>query len=275
MVHPQAQKFIIALKQLGYTSRANDINLSHHTGMYLYLSVTDTYLPGNISINSKLDCFYPMIGNNKTSLGMDFIRLQLGTYTGAPTASAGEGFINFSTNSTSNIQSIKTGFTPPANQQFYHLSFNSGTDMGAVSPAQIEIGTSNGSGLLLGMKTAGGTLGNVYNTTNIFTPTQDSAANALSTQNVFLLSRVVSGHLNFLYLYDSSGVASPTQFAESPVTSSSNSFSPGQLLIGANTGGPTGGITTKKCQGASCGAGLLDTESIALLSIYDFLNNNK
>lgn len=278
-LHSQAQKFTIAQRTVSYPMRAKDLFLAHVTGMSIYMNINfETYGlfrtgSGGI-LSSSLDCLYPMIGTTKASLAMDFIRLVSGSYAGSPTATAGDGFVNFSTNTNSNVQYIKTGFTPPANQQSYHLSFNSGTDMAASS--QIEMGSTSGQGLLLGMLLTGNkTLGNVYNSINSFIPTVDSGGALLSTKNVFIVSRTNSSNLSYDYMIGVTGSLNPDAFGDSPVSAASITFTPGQICIGAALGGPTGGITTKSCLGASCGPGLSTAEANNLSEIYNYLNTNK
>lgn len=256
--------------------RSKDLICIHGASLIIYGIVNPSGLGLTAEdISSKLSVFYPAIGTTQASLSMDFMRLVAGIWVGSPAATAGDGFMNFSTNSNTRMQLVKTGFTPPANQTNYHLAYYSATTA-PVSPTQIDIGTTAGSGMILAMQSAGGTQGNLYNTTSAFVPTLDVGGAPLPiATNVFVISRIISTQEHFYYAIDSNGVFQPDEFVSSPVTSNTASYAPGQLQIGNNTGGPGGVYSTKNCEGMSAGSGLTKNQSILLISAFYYIFINK
>ncbi len=228
-------------------------------------------------MSSKLSVFIPAIGTTQSSIAMDFIRLVTASWAGTPAAGTGDGYVDFSGNNTTKMQHLKTSFTPPANQTNYHISYYTNTLVAPPGfPIQVDVGTSNGIGLTLGMTSNSGALGNLYNTTNAFCLVSNpSNGNPIVLPNAFIVSRVSTTQEHFYYAIDETSSFNPNESGNSPVTSNTTSFAPGFLVIGADLAAPGVTYTTKNCEGMSVGPGLTSNQAFLLLSAYYYIHTNK
>lgn len=278
-LHPQAQKYVIAMRNNSYNMRSKDLICIHGASLIIY----GLAYPGGASavatledISSKLSVFYPVIGTTQTSLSLDFIRLISGVWTGSPAATAGDGYVDFSTNTPTRMQAVKTGFTPPANQTNYHLAYYSATASVPSFPIQVDVGSSNGIGLSLGMKSTSGALGNLYNTTNAFClMLNPSNGNPVPLTNAFVVSRLTNTQEHFYYSIDDAAVFNPDESSSSPISSNATAFAPGSIIIGADLAAPGVTYTTKNCEGVSAGSGLTKNQAQLLLSAFYYIHTNK
>lgn len=281
MLHLQVQKYIIAQKNGGYSMRSKDIIGIHGASLIIY----GLAIPGGASvtgtledISDKLSIFMPMIGNTKNSLGMDFIRLTIASWQGSPSATPGDGYVDFSTNTPLKMQYLKTSFIPPANQTTYHLSYYTNTSVAPPGfPIQVDVGSANGIGLSLGMTSNSGVLGNLYNTTNAFcTMTNPGNGNPIKIPNAFIISRFhITNDEHFYYAIDDASIFDPNESSNSPVTNSTTAFAPGFVSIGADLAAPGVTYSTKNCEGVSVGPGLPANQAFLLLSAYYYIHINK
>lgn len=277
-LHPKAQRYTITMRNFSYNMRAKDIVCIQGASLIIhgYFTFPGTVVGTPEDISSKLSMFLPAIGTTQASVGMDYIRLATSSWIGTPSPPVGDGYVDFSTNSSARMQHLKTSFTPPANLTSYHLAYYSASTSSATFPTKVDVGTSNGIGLTLGMNGASGTLGNIYNTTNaVCLPKEQATGNPLSTQNIFLISRTNNTQEHFYYGIDTNLTFAPDEFNDSPVASSTTAFAPGFIVIGADLAAPGVTYTTRNCEGASVGTGLTLNQASILMSAFYYIHTNK
>lgn len=274
-IHPQAQKFIIKQKSLGYTPRGKDVLCAHGFGLRLYggVIIDDVIY---LDLSTKVQFCYPVIGTNKLSQGVDFIRLTtlpaVNWITSTTAIFNNDGSFDLNNPATSlapRQQYVKTDFTPAANQTSYHVAYYSATN----SPATkvVEIGNSNGAtqnfafGIYQNLLLDSGLLPTAVG--NLYSGPSSTANGSLFNQSLgfFILNRVNNTTIEFSQ--------EGTSLAETR-TSNSISTTPGVVWIGkdANT---VWKYSDRTCEGVAGGLDLTSDEKHSEYKSFLFLHNNK
>lgn len=263
MIHPQAQKLLIAMKGESYTPNVKDILSAHKFSIHTHQNCKDganTY----IEIASKCDGLYPFIGNTLASLAFNLVNIGTSastnkylTFVGSPTPTVSGGSVPW--NGTTQYADTSIPFTTVENRSNV-IGYYSLTNVTTVGKT-FDMGNIRGvgsMGVYLACRTAG----------------EKFAANLNSTSSG--LSPVIATSVGF-FLSLRVGTTSALKMLINGVSSDSSSSyttgtAPGNIFIGKIDSGNTSFHSIRTCAGSVIARDFTEAEGISLSNAFLNLN---
>jgi hypothetical protein len=263
MLHPQAQKLLVAMKGTSYTPRIKDIIAAHKFSLYTHHNVRDGGV-NYLKVSTKCDALYPFIGTTLGVLAFNLVNIGTAqsnyylTFVGSPTPTAGGGSVPWITPQYANTHISASTVSARSNcLGYYSLSNNnSGQDIGLNK-------TSIGPYLILR-----NFLSNFSTALNGAPITAPSPA-PTNSLGMFLSFRV--GTTNTIKSYKDGVIISNVTnnvYTNALITS-------GTVFVGAVQGSIATVYSHKDCAGAIIGSNFTENEAISLSNAFLNLNTLK